>query len=203
MNADDVEIVSRTDAYAGFLGVKVFRLRHRLFGGGWSPILSREVMERGHAVCALPYDPVLDRVVLIEQFRIGAFAANDSPWMVECVAGMRALDEEPGKVARREILEETGLQATDLAYAGRAFATPGGSTESVEMFVARVDSANAGGVHGLASEGEDIRVFTEDFADAFSSFFDGRRVGSSFTVMTVQWLALNRSGLRKKWGTQR
>lgn len=199
MDTTEVEIISKAGAYRGFLNVDVYRLRHRLFDGAWSPILSREVMERGHAVCALPYDPRLDRLVLIEQFRIGAYAAGDKPWMVECVAGMRNLDEDPAAVAIREIREETGLETLDLVPAGKAFATPGGSTETVEMFVARVDSSNAGGVHGLAHEGEDIRVFTEDFQSAFSSFFDGRRVGSSFTVMTLQWLALNRESLRAKW----
>jgi ADP-ribose pyrophosphatase len=199
MDERDVEIVSLTPAYRGFLNVDVYKLRHRLFAGGWGPVVTREVMERSHAVCAIPYDPVRDRIVLIEQFRVGAFAAKDAPWMVECVAGMRALDEDPADVVRREIREETGLETLDLVRAGRAFSSPGGTTESVEMFVARVDSSAAAGVHGLAHEGEDIRVFTEDFRDGFASFFDGRRVGSSFTVMTLQWLALNRDGLRARW----
>lgn len=199
MDSNDVEIVSKTRSYDGFLKVDVYRLRHRTFGGGWSPVLTREMMERSHAVCAVPYDPTRDRVVLIEQFRVGAFAAGEAPWMVECVAGMRALDEDPASVVRREIREETGLDTLDLVPAGRAMASPGGTSETVEMFIARVDSRGAEGVHGLAHEGEDIRVFSEDFQDAFASFFDGRRIGSSFTVMTLQWLALNRTGLRARW----
>lgn len=202
MTNDDVEILSRERRYEGFLKVDVYRLRHRLFAGGWSPTLSRELMERGHAVCVALYDPLRDNVVLIEQFRIGAFASGHPPWMVECVAGMTAPDEDPVEVARREILEETGLIAGDIVPAGRALASPGGTTEAVAMFVAQVDSSAAGGIHGLAHEGEDIRVLVEPFDAALAAFFDGSRIGSSFTLMTLQWLALNRAALRTKWETR-
>jgi len=199
---DDVEILSRERRHAGFLKVDEFRLRHRLFAGGWSPILSRELMERGHAVSVTLYDPDRDRVVMIEQFRIGAYVAGNSAWMVECVAGMLKPGEDPVEVARREIAEETGLTASEIVPAGRALASPGGTSEMVEMFVARVDSSVAGGIHGLAHEGEDIRVLVEPFDDAFAAFFDGRRIASSFTLMSLQWLALNRAQLRAKWETR-
>lgn len=201
MTKDDVEILSRERRYQGFLKVDEYRLRHRLFAGGWSPALSRELMERGHAVSVALYDPAPDRVVLIEQFRIGAYASGHPPWMVECVAGMIGPGEDPVTVARREILEETGLVAGEIVAAGRALASPGGTTEAVDMFVARVDSATAGGVHGLPHEGEDIRVCVEPFDAALAAFFDGSRIGSSFTLMTLQWLALNRAALRAKWET--
>ncbi|MBI3505511.1 MAG: NUDIX domain-containing protein [Proteobacteria bacterium] len=199
MTNDDIEILSRERRYEGFLKVDAYRLRHKLFAGGWSPVISREMMERGHAVCVALYDPRRDSVVLIEQFRIGAYAGGAPAWMVECVAGMIAPGEDPVDVARREIAEETGLAAADIVPAGRAFASPGGTSETVDMFVARVDSASAGGIHGLAHEGEDIRVLVEPFDDALAAFFDGRRIGSSFTLMTLQWLALNRARLRERW----
>jgi ADP-ribose pyrophosphatase len=199
MTNDDVEILSRHRRYDGFLKVDEYRLRHRLFAGGWSPVIAREMMERGHAVCAALYDPNSDVVVLVEQFRIGAYAGGSPAWMVECVAGMIAQGENPVDVVRREIIEETGLTASDIVPAGRAFASPGGTSEIVEMFVARVDSSKAGGIHGLAHEGEDIRVLAEPFDDALAAFFDGRRIGNSFTLMTLQWLALNRVRLREMW----
>ncbi|MBL8831163.1 MAG: NUDIX domain-containing protein [Rhodospirillales bacterium] len=202
MTNDDVEIVSRERRYEGFLGIDEYRLRHRLFAGGWSPVLSRELMERGHAVSVALYDPAADSVVLIEQFRIGAYASGNPPWMVECVAGMIGPGEDPVEVARREIREETGLVAGEIVRAGRAMASPGGTTETVDMFVARVDASHAGGIHGLAHEGEDIRVLVEPFDAALAAFFDGSRIGSSFTLMTLQWLALNRTALRTKWETR-
>jgi ADP-ribose pyrophosphatase len=202
MTNDDVEILSRERRYAGFLKIDEFRLRHRLFAGGWSPVLTRELMERGHAVSVTLYDPDRDSVVLIEQFRIGAYVAGNPAWMVECVAGMLKPGEDPIEVARREIAEETGLTASEIVPAGRAFASPGGTSEMVEMFVARVDSSAAGGIHGLDHEGEDIRVLVEPFDGALAAFFDGRRIGNSFTLMTLLWLALNRAQLRAKWETR-
>jgi ADP-ribose pyrophosphatase len=156
-------------------------------------------MERGNAVAAVLYDPTRDQVVLIEQFRIGAYTAGQAPWMVEGVAGMLAKDADPIAVLRHEIAEETGLEATAIERIGRAMASPGGTSEYVEMYAAKVDASRAAGFHGLAHEGEDIRVFAEDFAPAFASFFDGTRLGSGFTIMCLQWLALNREQLRTKW----
>jgi ADP-ribose pyrophosphatase len=199
MDKLDVEILARTQSYRGFLRVDEYKLRHRLFAGGWSPVLSREVMERGNAVAATLYDPARDQVVLIEQFRIGAYTAGQSPWMVEGVAGMLAKDADPIAVLRHEIAEETGLEATAIERIGRAMASPGGTSECVEMYAAKVDATKAIGFHGLADEGEDIRVFAEDFATAFASFFDGSRLGSGFTIMCLQWLALNRERLRTQW----
>jgi ADP-ribose pyrophosphatase len=199
MDKSDVEILARTQSYRGFLRVDEYKLRHRLFAGGWSPVLSREVMERGNAVAAALYDPARDKVVLIEQFRIGAYTAGQPPWMVEGVAGMLAKDADPIAVLRHEIAEETGLEATAIERIGRAMASPGGTSECVEMYAAKVDASKAAGFHGLAHEGEDIRVFAEDFATAFASFFDGSRLGSGFTIMCLQWLALNRERLRTQW----
>lgn len=199
MNRDDIEILARERRYGGFLKVEEFRLRHRLFAGGWSPAISRELMERGHAVAAALYDPVREQLVLIEQFRIGAYAAGEAPWMVECVAGMRKADEDPIEVVKREVKEETGLDVHEIEFACRTMASPGGTSECCDIFVARVDARHAGGIHGLAHEGEDIRVLVEDFDDAYASFFDGRRLGSAFTLLALQALALNRARLRATW----
>jgi ADP-ribose pyrophosphatase len=199
MDRDDVEILEHSSRYRGFLRVSEFKLRHRLFAGGWCPPLSREVMERGNAVAAVLFDAPRDKLVLIEQFRIGAHVAGEAPWMVEVVAGMLAPGGDAEAVLRHEIAEETGLAPKAIERIGRAMPSPGGTSECVELFAASVDSRDAAGFHGLAHEGEDIRVFAEDFDDGFAAFFDGRRLGSSFTIMCLQWLALNRARLRDQW----
>ncbi|MGB0629508.1 MAG: hypothetical protein ACPGRZ_02325 [Alphaproteobacteria bacterium] len=88
MDRSDVEILARDRVYDGYSAVDAYRLRHRKFGGGWTEPLSRELLERGNAVCVLPYDPVRDSAVLIEQFRIGAYGAGLRPWQLEIVAGI-------------------------------------------------------------------------------------------------------------------
>src|SRR5512143_2878914 len=108
MDKSDIEIVERRIGYRGYFRLDVYRLRHRLHEGGWSDVISREVLERGHAAAALLYDPARDAVVMIEQFRVGALAAGRAPWLCELVAGIIETGETPIDVARREALEEAG-----------------------------------------------------------------------------------------------
>lgn len=185
-------------AYAGFFRLERLRLRHALFAGGMSPPLTRELFERGHAVAVLPYDPVSDAVVLIEQFRVGALARAGGPWLVEIVAGIIDGDEAPETVARREAVEEADLTLGRLERIGRFYVSPGGSSESVHLFCGEVDAGAAGGVHGLAAEGEDIRVFAEPFAVAMRRLAAGE-IDSAPPVIALQWLALNRGRLRQAW----
>ena len=119
-----VLVLEQTVAFDGFFKVIRYRLRHRQFAGGMGAELVREVLERGHAVVVLPFDPMRDQVVLIEQFRIGALGVVADPWLVEPVAGIIEPGEPAPEVARREALEEAGLELMDLVPACSYFASP-------------------------------------------------------------------------------
>ena len=107
MTDSRVHILDKTVCYDGFFRIERYRLRHQLFRGGWSREITRELFERGHAAAVLPYDPLLDAVVLIEQFRIGALETPGDPWLLEIVAGViDKPDETPEDVVRREAVEE-------------------------------------------------------------------------------------------------
>lgn len=106
---NDVEIIARETLYNGFFSLTRYRFRHRLFKGGMSDEVKREVFERGHAAVLLPYDPVRDEVVLVEQIRIPAFDSSQTPWLLELVAGMIEPGETPEDVVRREAVEEAGI----------------------------------------------------------------------------------------------
>lgn len=198
MSDPKVQIVERTVCYQGFFRIDRYRFRHRLFGGGWSLELVREVFERGHAAAVLPYDPDLDRVVLIEQFRIGALNADGGPWTLEIVAGVADEGETPEAVIRREAAEEAGLTVHELESICEFLVSPGGTTERIVVFCGRVDASAAGGVHGLSEEGEDIRVVPVTFDEAVAMVADGR-IRTSHTIIALQWLALNRDRLRRAW----
>src|SRR4051812_33906330 len=106
MDESDIRIRERVTSYQGYLRVETLRLQHRRFAGDWIPEISREVVRRGAAVAVMLYDPDRDAVVLIEQFRVGAYAAGLRPWSVETVAGLIEPGEDPANVARRETHEE-------------------------------------------------------------------------------------------------
>ncbi len=196
---DDVEIIARETAYRGYFRIDRYRLRHRHFDGGMGDAHLREVLERGHAAALIPYDPVLDQVVLIEQFRIGAYAAGRQPWLTEIVAGIIEDGEAAEQVVRRELMEEAGLELIGAPEPVAEFlVSPGCSTETVTVFCGRVDATGAGGIHGLEHEHEDIRVLAMSFAEAMARL-DAGRIANSPGVVALQWLALNRDALREKW----
>lgn len=193
-----VDIEAREVCHDGVFRLERYRLRHALFRGGMSAPLSRELFERGHAVAVLPYDPRTDVVVLIEQFRVGALARVGGPWLVEIVAGVIDGEEAPEVVARREAIEEAGLELGRLEKICRFYVSPGGTSESIHRDCGEVDAEGAGGIHGLAEEGEDIRVFSEDAEAALARLARGE-IDSASPVIALQWLALNRARLRREW----
>ena len=193
-----IVVLEQTVAYDGHFKIIRYRLRHRLFAGGMSRELTREVFERGHAVAVLPFDPARNQVVLIEQFRAGALGVVDDPWLLEPVAGIIESGESAPEVARREAAEEAGLELLDLVPACTYFASPGGSTETCQVFIGRVDAEGAGGIHGLVDEGEDIKVRVVDLDSALEGL-GGERIHAATTVIALQWLALHRAELAQRW----
>jgi len=193
-----VELIEKTTPYDGYFQVDRFTLKHRKFDGGWTPALLRELFERGHTAVVLPYDPATDCVVLVEQFRIGAYAAGLEPWMREAVAGTIEDGEDGAEVVRREAMEEAGCTLTDLVPIGTFVMTPGGSSETSAMFCGRVDSRGLGGIHGLDHEGEDIRAAVVPLDDALKGVAEGD-INSAYAVIPLLWLAANRDDLRARW----
>ena len=193
----DFAIVDREVCYDGFFRFEKVRFRHRRYDGGENDIL-REVFIPGTAVCVLPYDPVRDEVVLIEQFRAGPAVTAHRPWLLEIVGGLNEKHEAPERVAEREVHEETGLAITALERLFDFFASPGYSSEVITLYCGWVDAEQAAGVHGNPGEGEDIRVLRYP-ADRALPALMAAPVVHAFTVLALQWLALNRAELRARW----
>lgn len=189
------QLVEETTVYRGFFSLLKLRFRHTLYGGGWSEILSRELFHRSSCVAVVPYDPVRDEVVLIEQFRVGAMQVHEDPWLLEIVAGAIEQGESPDEVAHRETLEEAGCTLKELIRIGAFFTTPGGCSEKITLYCGIVDAEGVGGVHGLAEEHEDILVRPVPFDEAMRLLESGR-IESAIPIIGLQWLALNRERLR-------
>ncbi len=194
----DSKTLAVNRVYHGFATVNAYEVAHKKFDGTWTPPLKRELFESGDAVVVLPYDPIRDEVVLVEQFRISAHARGIKPWLAECIAGRVDEGETPEQVAIREAHEEAGCVISDLQYIGAMFLSPGIIAEYATFYVARTDAAKVSGVHGLDSEDEDIRAFAVDYTDAQQALTDGRLLVSP-AFICLQWLALHRDRLREQW----
>ncbi|WP_394147624.1 ADP-ribose diphosphatase [Shewanella atlantica] len=186
----DVELLEKRTLFKGFFTLDEYRFKHRLFDGGWSGEVVREVFERGNAVVVLPYDPITDQVILIEQIRIPALQSSRTPWLLELVAGMVEAGESSAEVAVRELKEEAGVEAGKIEEIASYFSSPGGSSERYDFFWAGVDASQAEGIHGLSEEHEDIKVHVLGREQAFALVKDGI-INNASTVIGLQWLELN------------
>ncbi|MFO7808437.1 NUDIX domain-containing protein [Guyparkeria sp.] len=189
------DLLANETLYRGFFSLQRYRLRFEQYDGSWSEPIEREIFERGHAVAVLPYDSERGEVVLIEQFRPGALDAPTGPWLAEIVAGMIEPGESAEDVARRESDEEAGLAIDKLYPLTRYWVSPGGTTESIYLFLARVDTARidrdrnglVDGRFGLDHEHEDIRVRVVPIEQALADV-EGGRIVAAAPVIALLWL---------------
>ncbi len=199
----DVQLLSEQRVWSGRFPLDVVRFHHRRFDGAMSGEKTWEVWRRGRAAAVLPYDPVADAVVLIEQFRLPALMARVDPVLAELPAGLCDEGEDAEQTARRETMEEIGLAVGVLHRIGGFLLTPGGADELCELFVGRVRAPSAGpdgviGHAGAADEHEDIRVRVLPAESAIASAVAGQMCNSVATIGLL-WLAVQREALRKEW----
>lgn len=194
----DFEVIDKKICFQGFFRLDRYRLRYRLFNGGWCHPVVREVFERGHAAAVLPYDPVKNEIIMIEQFRVGAMAEPGGAWLLEIVAGIIEKHESSIDVVKRESIEEAGCEITDLIPLYDYLVSPGGTTERIALFCGKVDATHAGGIHGVIEEGEDIKVHVLALEAALALLKAGK-INSASAIIALQWLALNRDYVRRQW----
>ena len=195
--AGDITVAAQREPYARFFAVEEYDLTHRRFDGSFSPQITRAVFISGDAVTVLPYDPVRDRVLLIEQFRAGPFARGDAqPWQLEAIAGRIDPGEAPQDAARREAVEEAGLTLGALLDVAQYYPSPGVFAEYLYSYVAITDLPDgAAGVFGVAGEAEDIRGHLMGFDDLMALVASGE-VANAPLILTAYWLAARREKLR-------
>jgi len=195
----DYQVLASQPLSERFFKLHRYELRHTRFEGGWCDPIVRERVEGMSAASVLLYDPDEDAVVLVEQFRVGMMGVQDPPWSMETVSGYCDKEhEQPLDVARREVLEETGCEVQELTPIGSFFVSPGFSVEQIYLYVGRVDSHEAEGIHGLPHEGEEIRVHVVPRQQAVDELFG--RLDSTSILIAMQWLDRNRMKLLEQWG---
>lgn len=195
-NMQDVDVKKEETVFKGFFKMVEVTLRHKLFGGGWSNEISREIFYRGNAAAAILYDVKTDCIGLVEQFRIGAMGSDTSPWCLEAVAGMVEDGETCDALILRELREEAGIEDADLIPITRYFSTPGGCNEVISLYCALCDLNGKEGVYGLPEENEDIRLHVLPAQVVFDSMLTGR-TNNAATLIALQWLQIHRGNLQQ------
>ena len=192
--ATDAALDAPPELHGDFFRFAQLRLQHRRFDGATTPTLIREIFVAVDAAMVLPYDAARDRVLLVEQFRVGPFLrADPNPWSLEPVAGIVDAGETPEDCARREALEEAGLTITTLEKMFAFYPSPGSSTDYFHCYLAPFDLPDMGHWHGgLASENEDLRLHVIDRATAMDLIASGEIAAGPLITM-LYWLAANRA----------
>ena len=196
--AQDIEVIARRQPYASFFAVEEYDLRFRQFDGAMSPVVSRAIFISGDAVTVLPYDPVRDRVLLIEQFRAAVLArGDDQPWLLEVIAGRVDPGETPQEAARREAVEEAGLALGELLEVASYYPSPGAKAEYLYSYVALTDLPDGtAGTFGLATEAENIRGHLISFDQLMALVRSGEAANAPL-ILTALWLERERGRLRR------
>ncbi|MGB0203817.1 MAG: NUDIX domain-containing protein [Neptuniibacter sp.] len=193
----DFSLDKQETLYNGFFKMYKLHLSHKTFSGEKISI-QRELFYRDDAVCVLLYDAENDAVVLVEQFRVGAYDSPEGPWLLELIAGIVEPGETPEDVARRESQEEAGTDIGEIVPIIRFVPSSGGTREYIDLLCAQVNSEGVEGIHGLADEGEDIQVHTLAADDAFALVKSGK-INNAPAIIALQWLQINREELQQRW----
>ena len=186
----DVEIKENNLVYSGFYKLRQLNLRHRCFSGEWSEWVTREQIRRADAAAVLLWDPKQDKIVLIEQCRMALIGVykNQSPWLLEIVAGLCDPGETPEETIRRESKEEAGYELIELIPIGEFYNSPGGFAEKTYLFCGIIQAKDTGEIHGLPQDHEDIKTHVLDAAQILKDLETGKLVTSASTLIALQWL---------------
>lgn len=177
--------------YQGFHNIELLEFSFDKFAGDTSGVVTREVFRRKPCVGLLPFDPIRQEIILIEQIRPGPISNNHpNPWLLEIVAGIVEEDEDAADTAIREAQEEANCSITKIIPLYEYYVSPGCTSETIKLFCGITDTTHAGGIFGVQAENEDIKVHVVNLQDAFELLKSGQIINAA-TIVALQWLIIN------------
>lgn len=127
----------------------------------------REFLDRGDAIVVLPYCPETANILLTRQFRMPVYLKHPAESLLMEVCGGILDDPDPFVTARREAMEELGVELGALEKVFEGYSSPGSVTEKVYYFLAPYtpeQRRHPGG--GLLYEGEEIEILEMPLSEA-------------------------------------
>ncbi len=197
LNYTSVRSYKKRIVYDGFFSVEEHDLSYSKFDKTQSEVVTRGAIISSAAVIVLPYDPVNDRILLVEQFRTGPYVRGDkNPWVLEPIAGLIELNETPEEAGLREAEEEACLKLKYLELVAQSYPSPGISTEFFHQYIGIVSLPERTDlISGLKSESEDIRSHIFCFTD-FCEMINKGKITVGPAILLGLWLSNNRQKLK-------
>lgn len=192
-NNEDIKVEKIKKVYQGYNNINSYEFKHRLFDSSWSKTLKREMIITKECCCLLPYDKKNNLILLIKQFRIGAYLARTSPWQIEVIGGSKEVSEiDPKITIQREAYEEASLrvQYNKLKKIRTILNSSGITNEKTIIYFSHSDLSKIKGVFGNKLENEDIKVLKLKPKEAFSMVKKGK-INSVNTIIALDWLEKN------------
>ena len=186
--------------YKNFFSIEEHKLSYKKFDGSQSEVVTRSALVSSEAVIVLPYDPVSDRVLLIEQFRTGPYVKGDAnPWVLEPIAGLIDVGETPAEAGLREAKEEAHLDIKHMELVARSYPSPGISTEFFHQYIGIVSLPESTDIiSGLETESEDIRSHIFAYMQ-FSDMISKGLINVGPGILLGLWLSNKREQLRTRF----
>lgn len=183
-----ITILSENRIFSSFFDIDEVKVEH-FINGEDKHVYTRELIKRENTVLVLPVDKTRKKVLLTKQFRVGAMS-EESPFIIETIAGIVERGEKHSHVAIREAHEEAGIFLKNLEVVCSTYPSPGGCSEKITIFMAEFNSDDFNdGIYGVEGESEFIQPLLVDFSE-IKQMIKNDEIGSAPTVIALQYLML-------------
>ncbi len=183
------KIINKKNLYSGFFSLNKYEFIHQKHDGNWTNKVQREIFSGAHVSTLLPYDPIKEEIILIQQFRAGVISRYDEDYLYEIVAGIIDNNESPEQTAKRECLEETGCEVNKIIPIQSYFPAPGSSESYYHLYLGYINSFHGERIKGLESENENILVKAFK-VDQVRKMLKDKRIINGLTLVALQWFFL-------------
>jgi nudix-type nucleoside diphosphatase (YffH/AdpP family) len=193
---EKVEIIEQREVFSRYIfRVEETKLRYEKYDGSMSEEVALLNFDRGDSAAAVIHNTDDDTIMLVEQFRYPAYERGTG-WLIELPAGMIRDSERPEDTMRRELVEEIGYTVLRLHAIHTFFVSPGGTSEQIHLFYARVQSAfKTGEGGGVDTENEDIRTLHVPLSSIPIMLETPGQFADAKTLIGLQWLVMNKDNL--------